>query len=85
MGVATHALCTTNTCGFAAFHVNSTRVISGRRQATAWAVCETGLMGTLRDEGARLGGAELLGLNPNTLRSRMRKLGIPFRKDRRAR
>jgi transcriptional regulator with GAF, ATPase, and Fis domain len=28
------------------------------------------------------GAGELLGLNPNTLRSRMRKLGIPFRKQR---
>jgi transcriptional regulator with GAF, ATPase, and Fis domain len=28
------------------------------------------------------GAAELLGLNPNSLRSKMRKLGIPFRKDR---
>jgi transcriptional regulator with GAF, ATPase, and Fis domain len=29
------------------------------------------------------GAGELLGVNPNTLRSRMRKLGIPFRRDRR--
>jgi transcriptional regulator with GAF, ATPase, and Fis domain len=28
------------------------------------------------------GAAELLGVNPNSLRSKMRKLGIPFRKDR---
>jgi transcriptional regulator with GAF, ATPase, and Fis domain len=27
------------------------------------------------------GAGELLGMNPNTLRARMRKLGIPFRKD----
>jgi len=27
------------------------------------------------------GAGELLGVNPNTLRYRMRKLGIPFRKD----
>ena len=27
------------------------------------------------------GAGELLGVNPNTLRHRMRKLGIPFRKD----
>jgi transcriptional regulator with GAF, ATPase, and Fis domain len=31
------------------------------------------------------GAGELLGVNPNTLRSRMRKLGIPFRKQRVAR
>jgi len=30
------------------------------------------------------GAAELLGVNPNSLRSKMRKLGIPFRKDRRS-
>jgi transcriptional regulator with GAF, ATPase, and Fis domain len=30
------------------------------------------------------GAGELLGLNPNTLRYRMRKLGIPFRKQRRS-
>ena len=30
------------------------------------------------------GAGELLGVNPNTLRHRMRKLGIPFRKDLRA-
>jgi len=28
------------------------------------------------------GAAELLGVNPNSLRSKMRKLGIPFRKNR---
>ena len=27
------------------------------------------------------GAGEMLGVNPNTLRYRMRKLGIPFRKD----
>jgi transcriptional regulator with GAF, ATPase, and Fis domain len=31
------------------------------------------------------GAGELLGMNPNTLRHRMKKLGIPFRKDLRAR
>lgn len=30
------------------------------------------------------GAGELLGVNPNTLRHRMKKLGIPFRKDLRA-
>ena len=30
------------------------------------------------------GAGELLGVNPNTLRHRMSKLGIPFRKDLRA-
>ena len=30
------------------------------------------------------GAGELLGVNPNTLRHRMRKLGIPFRKELRA-
>ena len=30
------------------------------------------------------GAGELLGVNPNTLRYRMRKLGIPFRKQRRS-
>ena len=30
------------------------------------------------------GAGELLGVNPNTLRNRMRKLGIPFRRDLRA-
>ena len=30
------------------------------------------------------GAGELLGVNPNTLRHRIRKLGIPFRKDLRA-
>jgi hypothetical protein len=30
------------------------------------------------------GAGELLALNPNTLRYKMRKLGIPFRKDKRA-
>ena len=36
----------------------------------------------LRDDMHSAG--ELLGVNPNTLRHRMRKLGIPFRKDLRA-